>query len=1538
MRLFSERWNLTAAQRGVWHAHHLDPRGGARFNVGGHVEIHGPVDEDRFEEALRRVVGECDALHARFAESNGTPRQYLAPLAAWPYHRADVSAEPNPLAAAEAWTRADMGRAADLTEGPLFAFALFKAADDHYLWYQRAHHIIADAFSFSAITARVAEVYTALRTGGTYAPGALGSVRTLVALDEEYRTSADLVRDRAYWRETLAGLPEPVALGERPPGDLVRQVEELGEAQARELRRRARGFGTGTAGLLVAAFAAYAHRVTGAEEVTLGVPVTGRVRRARGPIPGMMSNVLPVRVGFAGDRPLDDLVRGTSHALREGLRHQRYRAEDMRRDLGLSAGHGLFGPLVNVIPFGAGPRFDGMRCTVRPLPCAAFDDLCVSCYDRPGDESLTIAFDGEGAGHAAGFTRFLGSLVRSGPYTPVGAIDLLSAGERRLMIALGSGGARPGWTPLPALFEERVRRTPERAALVFENTAVTYRELNERANRLARLLIGMGAGPEKTVAVTLPRSERLAVAIVAIVKTGAACLLVDPDDPDGRVNRLLADAAPVCVVTTDPAEEDETESGFSSADLSDDERLAPPHPEHPVYVMYTSGSTGHPKGVVLPARAMANLLARHDSAFPVDGRSVTGQCSGLGSDVSAQEIFSALWSGKTLAIPSDDVRRDPAALARWLDRYGVTELFAPAPVLEAVIEAARGLLLPKLRHVIQTGEILTVRGHVRDFFARVPERRLHNDHGPTETHAVTSLTLSGEAAEWPELPSIGRPVPGTRVYVLDDRLRPVPAGVTGELYVAGAQLARCYLGLRGPTAESFVADPYGPDGTRMYRTGDLVQWNPDGTLRYVGREDSQVKIRGLRVEPAEVEAALATHPSVGQVAVTAREDLPGDRRLVAYVVPSAPSDPAALRAHAAGLLPAHLAPSAFVRLDALPLTRDGELDHAALPAPPSRGRASTMARVEILCGLYADVLGLPRVGAYDDFFELGGHSLLAARLVHRIRATLGVRLPIRAVFDSPAAADLARRLETAPVAEPHPPLSWSQERLWFRRRTEPTGASLASRLTGPLNVPALREALRAVIARHEALRTVLPEYEGVRYQRVLTADAFGLPVIRSTRKTLARLMNLWDAVHFDPGRDLPVRAALFAVGEDEHVLFCKIYHSAADDPSMMVLNRDLATAYSALLAGRTPEWKPLPFQYADFAVWQHEKLGSPNDPGSEIARQSACWRETLAGLPGEATVQPDRPRPPRPTYESGRVPFEIPSDLHERAFDVASTTGTSVFMVLQAALAASMTGAGAGTDVPIGTPVSGREAPGLNDLIGFFTNVVVLRTDTSGDPNLLELLHRIRGTNTTARANQDVPFELLAEELASEGRAHPLFQVMLNPDSTARLRLPGVTTETRPGTAPPFAYDLILDYRERDSVRRHRLRLPLRERSVRREHRTNPVGTPDRPTERHPHRPNGPDLPHRPDRRVVLTPTRSTTQPGQPPIWPGVRGLAGSAGGSDSSKMPYEKPSAWISSPDTVTPWTASSRLTLRSLGSVAGERRGLITTRIVSSRMYANG
>ncbi|MFE5587409.1 amino acid adenylation domain-containing protein, partial [Kitasatospora sp. NPDC056531] len=1400
---------LTAAQREIWLAEQRSRTAIPGYRVGECLEIHGPVDPELFETALRRVVDEVDALHVSFVDDGEGPRQILRATWDWAPAHLDLSAETDPRAAAMAWMEQDLMRPLDLARDPLFGHALIRLSPTDHLWYLNYHHVVLDALSSSLVRQRVADVYSALAEGGPVAQSPFGSLQDLVDSDAAYRASADFTADRAYWTERFADRPTPTRLTDTAPTDphrALRLAEELELRSPEALRAAAGRAGVRWSRVLIAATALYAHRLTGSQDVVLAMPVTARRSCGRDlmSVPGTMSNVVPLRLTLRPDMRWRELIAQVAQEVDAAVTHERYRSEDLLRDVGAPGSIGTAFPLiVNIMAFNSRPSFAGHPASVHHFVSGSTTDLALWVFDyRDGNPPLLRLHgspeaygDDDLAAHQQRLLALLDTVADCDLDELVGRIDLLTAEEHREVTALGTGPmAAAPVENLPELFREHVRATPDLVALVCGDVSLTYAELDVRANRLAHELIARGAGPERLVAVALPRSAELVVAILAVLKTGAAYVPVDPEYPAARIAYLLDDARPLLVVTDSRSGDRLPDGGPVGRLVLDDPKTAAlmaGHPVvdptvaidpcHPAYVIYTSGSTGRPKGVAPTHGGLLNLLTDlRQVHFPA----VLGERQRLRVALTTSVSFDASWNqllalfaGHELHVLDHATWTDPDAFVAYARRCGLDYIEATPSYLHDLV--AHGLLgdqswRPAL--VAAGGEAVPEQlwGQLR----AAEGVSCLNLYGPSE---CTVNPVTAPVGSSP-LPVIGRPATNVRLYVLDAALRRLPAGTPGELYIAGECLARGYLNRPGLTAGRFVADPFGPSGTQMYRTGDLVRWGADGNLEFLGRTDDQIKIRGFRVELGEIEAVLAEHPQVARAAVVVRTE--EEPRLVAYAVPEpgATVTDTALREHLRERLPKHMVPTAYVVLDALPLTPNGKLDRQALPAPDRQpadsGRAPRTATEHLLAGLFAEVLGVPEVGADDDFFDLGGHSLLATRLVARARSVLGVELRLSDLFDAPTVAELAATVDAAGQARPAlaarersgaVPLSFAQRRLWFLHRMEGPSATynipLTLRLSGNLDQRALEAALADVVERHESLRTVFPVVDGVPCQHVLDLDA-ARPRLRVTEAGKRDLPDrLAEAARhgFELAEEPPLHAELFRLGREEHVLLLVVHHIAGDGWSMGPLSQDLTTAYAARTEGAKPEWAPLPVQYADYALWQRELLGDGADPDSLLSGQLAYWREQLADLPEQVELPFDRPRPAAMSYRGAHLPVRIDAELHQGLRMLARDGGASLFMVLQAGLGALLGKLGAGTDVPIGTPIAGRTDEALDDLVGFFVNTLVLRTDLSGDPSFTELLGRVRGDALSAYAHQDVPFEHLVEALNPTRSLahHPLFQTML---------------------------------------------------------------------------------------------------------------------------------------------------------------------------------
>ncbi|MFE6867216.1 amino acid adenylation domain-containing protein, partial [Kitasatospora sp. NPDC057692] len=1439
-----EHLPVSFAQRRLWFLGKAEGPG-ATYNVTLALRLTGPLDAAALEAALGDVAARHESLRTVFTEHDGVPHQRV--LAAPPAPLLTVTDRP-----AQDLVHHTFDLAADV---PLHAYLRPEGPEEHVLTLVM-HHIASDGWSLRPLFRDLAEAYTARRAGAAprweplpvqYADYTLWQHRLLGAdTDQGSLLGAQL----AHWREALAGLPDELPLPldrPRPPvpthrGDVVEL--ELDAALHARLAALAAEHGATLFMVLQAAYAALLHRFGAGDDLPIGTPLAGRLDTALDELVGFFANTLVLRTDLGGAPTFAELLGRVREADLAAYAHQDVPFERLVEELNPArtlARHPLFQVMIAFdntafdSTAGGAPAFPGTRTAYEPLglPSTAFDlTLNLSERHHPdggpaglsgGLEFAVDLFERATAERLAEALVQLLAQAAEQPHRPVAELDVLGpAGYAAL--DRWHDTARPGGEALvPAAFAAQAAATPDATALVFGELRLSFAELNARANRLAHGLEGAGIGPESLVALAVPRSAESIVALLAVLKAGAAYLPLDSDYPRDRLAHMLADARPAAVLSTDAWPLPEVLAGLTVlpadaaawAELPADEPEAAVGPEHAAYVIYTSGSTGRPKGVVVRHGGLANLLAFHraetlgpaQQAHP--GRRFTfAATASLSFDTSLEAI---LWmvAGQELHLLDDDLRRDAAAIVGYLARTGADTLDVTPALAERLVE--EGLLGTCPPAVLMIGgeacgqQLWTTLG-------AAPDTVVLNLYGPTE---CTVDALHHRLGTTEARPVIGRPLPNLRAHLLDARLRPVPVGVPGELYLSGTGLARGYLGRPALTAERFVADPY-DTGARMYRTGDLARRRADGTVEFLGRTDHQVKVRGFRIELGEIEAVLTAHPEVVQAAVLPHQDGTVGTRLVAHLAVAAGADPAALdlaavRAHAAAALPDYMVPAAFTALAALPLNVNGKLDRAALPAPDfsaaaGAGRAARTPREEILCGLFGEVLGVPEVSIDDDFFALGGHSLLATRLLSRVRATLGAELGIRDVFEAPTVAGLVERLDGADArpaltAGPRPerlPLSFAQQRLWLIDRMEGPSAlynmPLALRLTGELDRAALTAALGDLAERHESLRTVIAEHEGEPYQRILTGAAVAVELLDCTAESVDAEVERAARRPFDLAVEPPVRATLLRVAADEHVLVVALHHIVGDGWSMGPLLRDLAEAYTLRLGGERPVLEPLAVQYADYALWQRELLGDEADPRSPAARQLAHWRETLAGLPEEIALPVDRPRGARAGHRGDRVALPIDAELHGRLAALSREHRVTLFMTCQAALAALLTRLGAGTDVPIGSVVAGRSDEALDDLVGFFVNTLVLRTDTSGDPAFTELLGRVRETGLGAYAHQDVPFERLVEELnpARSLARHPLFQVAMVLQSTGEgtLELPGLAVEALPSDTGVAKFDL----------------------------------------------------------------------------------------------------------------------------------------------------
>ncbi|NUW41373.1 non-ribosomal peptide synthetase [Nonomuraea rhodomycinica] len=1347
---------ISLGQERLWFLHRLDPADPA-YRVAVVRRLRGPLDADLLEAAFADVVARHESLRTRFPDQDGLPVAVVDPPGPVPVERVEVSGPRE----AERLFAARAAAPFELAAAPPLRVTLARLADGDHVLGVVLHHVIADGWSLNVLMDDLAACYAARRDG---VPAALPPLPVRYADHAAAQRAADASADLEHWTARLAGAPVLELPTDRPRparrGSRGRETPfELPPELVGALSRLARAERCTLFMVLLAAYQVLLSRHSGQDDVVVGTPTAGRDRPELEPMVGLFASTMVLRGDLSGDPSFGELLRRTRTVVLEAMAHRDVPIErvlsalDIERDLSRTPLFQAMLALHNAATgYGEAATFAGLESTPFPHgdPPAMVDvrmELWPTGDGRGGGLRGALHYSAElfepdtMERMAARFVTLLTS-VAARPEARIGELDLLPPAERELVTAAWTGAALdvPEGTVADLVLRQAERR-PDAVAVECAGERVTYRDLAERARRVAADLWARGAGPGSVVALRLPRSAGLPGVLLGVMLSGAAYLPIDRGLPDERVAYMLEDSgARLTLGDLPPAPRPATLGGEAA------------------YVLYTSGSTGRPKGVVVPHGALVNLLAGMEALLGSSPSDVWLGSTSLSFDIAGLELYLPLVTGGRLVLAGDEEARDGAALARLITGSGVTHVQATPSGWSMLLSAG---LDPAGLVALTGGEALPL-ALARRLRARVA--RLLNMYGPTET---TIWSTAWEVPPAPERVSIGRPIANTTVHVLDASGAPAPVGVPGELAIGGAGVALGYLGRPELTAERFAGG--------RYLTGDRARRLGDGTLEFLGRADGQVKLRGHRIETGEVEAALESHPAVDRAAVLVRGD-----DLVAYVAVGAGdvavgtgdvavgagdvAVPEGLAGHLAAWLPAYMVPNVVVPLPALPLTPNGKVDRLALPEPglpeAGRGGAPRTDRERQVARIFGAVLGLPEVGVDDDFFALGGHSLLATRVVARLEAA-GTPVPLRELFAHPTVAGLAALLESVPdeharpvrprPAGTLPPLSPAQERLWFLHRLDPADASytmfVVRRLRGPLDRARLRTALSGVVARHEALRTRFPEVDGRPVAVVERPAPVAVEELDARDEAEARaLVAARTNAPFDLGAAPPLRVTLIRLADGDHVLCVVMHHIVADGWSIGVFLDDLA----ALYAGARPE--PPAVQQGDVARWQRDRDG---------AAALAYWRERLAGPPA-LELRTDRPHSEGPA-RGGHHVLELPEELAGALEAVARRERATLFMVLLAAYQLLLSRHTGQDDVLVGTPTAGRDRVELERVVGYLSNTLVLRGDLSGDPTLAELLDRTRGVVLEAMAHQDVPFERLLAELDVERdlTRKPVFQTML---------------------------------------------------------------------------------------------------------------------------------------------------------------------------------
>jgi amino acid adenylation domain-containing protein len=1449
------RQRLSFAQERLWFVDQLEPDT-ATYNISGGVQLTGRLQVAALAQSLVELVRRHEILRTSFVQFNGEPSQQITAEAKLELPLVDLRGLPE--RPAERLLREEARRPFQLQQGPLLRVKLLRLGEEQYQLLFTMHHIVSDGWSMGVLVREVGALYEAYVNGE---PSPLPELEIQYAdfavWQREWLTGTVLEDELSYWKQQLAHAPEVLELpADRPRPRLEsfrggHQVLELSESLSRSLRELSQAQGATLFMTLLAAFKTLLYRYSGQVDLLVGTPVANRNRVELEPLIGFFVNTLVLRTRVSGEISFRELLGRVRETVLAAQSHQELPFERLVQELApeRSLSHAPLFQVMMVLDNTQARRLELPQLELQALNAhsatAKLDLMLALNTNSQGELSAVIEyntdlFDRSSMVRLAKHFCSVAQAVADNPDQPLALLPLLSMAERHRLLIESNDTRSECWTRcIPELFEYQAQRRPDAVALVFGEQQITYRELNARSNRLAHHLRRSGVGVETRVAICVERSIEMVAGLLAILKAGAVYVPLAADYPLERLRFMLANSQVAVLLTHNKTSARMLEIGFEQEPAVphfnlDDQIIANTTPIDPATVLdsgeqlaciiYTSGSTGQPKGVAIPHRAIVRLVHGTDYVrFAED--EVFFQLSSLSFDAAAFEIWGALLNGARLAI-MDAGQPSVEELAKSLKRRQVTTVFLTTALFHLVVQE-KPAALASVRQVLAGGEVISpvhVRNHslAADEAKTARESRLINGYGPTEVTTFASTEALTARTAIPANIAIGRPIANTTTYILDSMRQPVPTGVYGELYLGGLGLARGYYGQSSLTAEKFIPDIFSDTpGARLYRTGDIVRQLADGRIEYLGRRDHQIKLRGFRIELGEVEAALMRFKGVGQAAVLLREETPGDKRLVAYVVPETETPAfsvAELRSHSQKQLPDYMVPSAFVLLSELPFNPNGKVNRDALPVPPDSSTAidayvaPRTATEKILAGIWCEVLKLERVGVEDNFFDLGGHSLLAAQVMSRVRAACNVELPLRALFEAGTVAVLAQNVAEASqyevaslVAVPRAgalPLSFAQERLWFLNQFEPQSAfyniPVALRLRGPLNIAALESTLNEMVRRHEVLRTTFTECEGDARQLITPASLKRLPLVDLSELGAGqREARVQDAIKedalcpFDLVTGPLLRQHLLRLRGAEHVVLLTMHHIVSDGWSMGVLVREVAALYEAYVNGEPSPLPELEIQYADFAVWQREWL-----TGTVLEAELSYWKQQLAHAPEVLDLPADRPRPRLESFRGGHQVLELSESLSRSLRELSQAQGATLFMTLLAAFKTLLYRYSGQVDLLVGTPVANRSRVELEPLIGFFVNTLVLRTRVSGEVSFRELLGRVRETVLAAQSHQELPFERLVQELAPErSLSHaPLFQVMMVLDNTParRLELPQLELQAVGGNSATAKFDLTL--------------------------------------------------------------------------------------------------------------------------------------------------
>ncbi len=1443
-----DAYPLSFLQRGM--LYHTGVSGElALYHVIFSCVIRGALDPVALQTAMQQLAAEHPVLRTSFdLHSYGEPLQLVHKEVVVPFEIRDqrqlTKAEQKQTFAA--WKEDDKARGFDWSTAPIMRLNIFLHDDDEFRIAVSFHHAVLDGWSLSSLLSELFVRYLELREGGAQGEriAAPATFRDFIALEQDSLQSEET---RQYWSEKLASLPATAL----PPRDAVASEEagrkvmqtSLGSELVDGLKSFARETGVSLKSVLLATHCKILGLLTGQAEVTTGLVSNGRPEEAGGDRAlGLFLNTIPFSLPLR-DRSWRELVQAVAESEKELAEFRRYPFAELQKSHG---GQPPFEATFNYTHFHIlekvheAPNFEVVDVEVFsqinfPLSVG---------FDLNNNSELILILEHDLSRLSVRqveeiknyYSRALHAIVTD----PAGGADnawALNDEERqRLLVQWNDTRAEyPAGVCLHELIEAQAARTPGAIALTSRDAAITYRKLNERANQLAHHLKSLGVGPEVLVGVMLDRSVEMVVALLGVLKAGGAYVPLDPDYPRERVRFMLEDAGVAVLLSEWGLADRLPDNGPTILFVDSDEirqqsranLVSGVTADNLVYVIYTSGTTGQPKGSMLDHREVVNCVLWMQETYALTPEDRMLCKTTLNFDPSVWEIFWPLMVGGQVVLSRPGEQHDPAALVQTITNQEVTTAYFVPSMLSLVLAEKELEQATSLQQVICGGESLP-HDLVRLFYERLPQATLHHSYGPTET-AIASSEIVCERDSSYRITPIGRPLANTQLYVLDQKMQLVPAGVIGELYIGGAGVGRGYLNRPDLTAQKFVPDSFGvAAGGRLYRTGDMVRYLPDGNVEFHGRRDEQVKVRGVRIELAEIETALRALSEVQAALVALRQDDAGENNLVAYVVPKDGVElvTADLRQKLSQRLPVAMVPAIFVTLPEIPLLPNGKIDRTALPAPGAEPAhkyvAPHDATEELIAGIWAEVLDLERVSVHDDFFTIGGHSLTATQIMARLFDVFQVDLGLRALFETPTVTGLARRVNEAmregafgqsptivPRTRPQSlPLSFAQQRLWFLEQLESAGAAyhipVIFRIHGRLDVPALERVLNEIMERHESLRTSFRAVDGEPMQVIEPHRKVSLPVINlsdlpeAQREAETALLSSEQAqLKFDLTTAPLLHARLVRLSDEEHVLQLSMHHLITDGWSVAVLARETGALYEAFTQDKDSPLPALRAQYADFALWQREWL-----QGDLLAAQIDYWRRHLASAPKALDLPTDHPRPSTQRFRGAQLRFKLPSSLTAQVQELSRREGATIFMTLLAAYSVVLSRFADQDDVVVGTPIANRRQSELEDLIGFFANTLALRVKVHPALTFHELLRNVREVTLGAYANQDVPFEKLVEELqpARDLNRNPFFQVTFGVQNfpNSQLNLPGLTISMQEFDTAATRFDLECFLRETD--------------------------------------------------------------------------------------------------------------------------------------------